>query len=132
MHNRTLTLLVTSLGLLTLAGPARADDVTSGHSELEQMESPTVDQKFQLSSGFTYLSDADFDNSALGDVNTWRWDVRGGYTLVTPHGDLGLGAFYEYSQYELGNLPDDYDDFDFNVLAFDGYWKGMFNETWGY
>lgn len=128
--NQTKKILVASVGLLTLIGPAVANDSTSGHSGLETMETPQVTQKLQLNPGFTYVADADFDNSNLGDVSVWRFDIPARYTISTEHGDLGLGAFYEYSRYELGDLSDD--NFNFNTLAFDAFWKGMFGDNWGY
>ncbi len=122
--------LVASLGMLTTAAIALADGTTSGYTVLEEMEQPQIEQIFQINPGFTYTADADFDDSSLGDVSVWRFDIPARYTLKTENGDLGLGAFYEYSRYELGNLNDD--DFNFNTLAFDAFWKGMINDNWGY
>jgi len=128
--NQTKLLLAASAGLLAWAGPIIADDSTSGHSGLESLEVKQDAQQLQINPGFTYVADADFDDSSLGDVSVWRADIPARYILKTEHGDLGLGAFYEYSRYELGNLDDE--DFNFNTLAFDAFWKGMVNENWGY
>ena len=122
-------MLALSLGFLVLATSTFADDITSGHSGLETMEEPQIEHKLQISPGFTYLSDADFDHGSLGNVSVWRADIRGRYTMSTEQGELGLGALYEYSQYDLSKFNG---NFDFNTLGFDAYWKGMFNEKWGY
>jgi hypothetical protein len=127
--NHTKKVLVSSLGLLTVAGLALADDTTSGYSGLETMEQPQVEHILQVNPGFTYNSDADFDNSSLGKVSVWRFDVPVRYTIKTEAGDLGLGAFYEYSEYDLDKLDGTKD---FNTLAFDTFWKGMLNDEWGY
>lgn len=131
MRNRTLTVFASSLGLLALTGLSRADDITSGNTQLETMEKPNVKQELQVSSGFTYIGKADFDTSAFGDVTVWRADLRGRYVIGFEHGDLGLGALYEYSHYDL-DTGFGSSDFDMNTLAFDAYWKGMFDEHWGY
>ena len=44
-------------------------------------------------------------------------------------GDLRLGAFYEYSEYDLSRLDGTKD---FNTLAFNTLWKSMINDDWGY
>jgi hypothetical protein len=95
------------------------------------METQQVKHELQVSSGFTYVSEADFDTSAFGDVTIWRADLRSRYIMGTEHGDLGLGAIYEYSHYDLDSTFGS-GDFDMNTLAFDAYWKGMFDEKWGY
>ena len=128
--NQTKKVLVASLGLLTVAGLALADDTTSGYSGLETMEQPQVEHLFNINPGFTYTSEADFDDGDLGDISVWRFDIPARYTLKTESGDLGFGAFYEYSDYDLGNLSDD--ELTFNTLAFDAFWKGMINDNWGY
>src|SRR5260221_3659414 len=130
MQNRTLTLLPAGLALLALATSNRADDITSGYSQLETLEQSEVKQKLQLDSGFTYIASADFDKSGLGDVSVWRTDVRARYSLELQPGTLSLGAFYEYSDYDLGNLSGD--NGNFNTLSFDASWKGMVNDHWGY
>jgi len=121
--------VASSLGVLALVGAAFADDTTSGYSGLETMEQPQVEQVLQINPGFTYTSDADFDDSSLGKFEVWRFDVPVRYTLKTEHGDLGLGAFYEYSEYDLDRLSGTED---FNTLAFDAVWKGMVDDNWGY
>lgn len=118
-----------SVGLLSVAGLAFADDTTSGYSGLESMDSHQVEQKFQINPGFTYSAEADFDDSAMGDVSVWRFDIPARYTLTLEQGEFGLGGFYEYSEYDFGNITDDQD---FNTLAFDAVWKSMFNDKWGY
>ena len=129
MYNQTKRTVILGLGLLSVASLALADDITSGYSGLENMEQPQVQQTFQVNPGFTYMSDADFNNSKLGKVNVWRFDVPARYTIKTDPGELGLGAFYEYSEYDLDKLANTQD---FDTLAFDAFWKGMLNDTWGY
>ena len=131
MRKRALTVFASSLGLLALTSIGRADDITSGHSQLETMDTHEVKQELKISSGFTYIGEADFDTGAFGDVEVWRADLRGRYIMGTEHGDLGLGAIYEYSHYDLDTAFSS-SDFDMNTLAFDAYWKGMFDEKWGY
>lgn len=127
--NQTKRILASSLGMLGVAGVALANDTTSGYSGVETMEGPKLEQKLQINPGFTYLSDADFDTSGFGDLNVWRFGIPARYTLETDPGDFSLGAFYEYSEYELGNWNE---DFEFNTLAFDAVWRSMLNENWGY
>ena len=127
--NKTKQALLAGLGTLALAGSALADDTTSGYSGLEQMEQPSVEHIIQVNPGFTYTGEADFNNSSLGNVSVWRFDVPAHYTIKTEPGDLRLGAFYEYSEYDLSNLAGTQD---FNTLAFDTLWKGMVNDEWGY
>jgi hypothetical protein len=129
MLNQTKKVLVSSLGLLTVVGLALADDTSSGYSGLETMEQPQVEHIIQVNPGFTYLSEADFDNSILGNVSVWRMDVPARYTMKMGAGDLGFGAFYEYSEYDLERLAG---TLDFNTLAFDTFWKAMINDEWGY
>lgn len=129
MFDQTKKTVVLSLGLLTVASLALADDITSGYSGLDNMEQPQIEHIIQVNPGFTYMSDADFNNSQLGKVNVWRFDVPARYTMKTDAGDLGLGAFYEYSEYDLDKLEGTQD---FNTLAFDAFWKGMLNDEWGY
>ena len=129
MRNRVLNLLVSGLAFVAIAGQTRADDVNSGHSALSMMDQPTIEHKFQINPGFTYFAEADFDDKALGDISSWRFDLPGRYTMTTDRGELGLGALYEYTEYEFSNAGGDHK---FNTLAFDAYWKGMFNENWGY
>ena len=40
-----------------------------------------------------------------------------------------MGAFYEYSEYDLDKLDGTKD---FNTLAFNLLWKSMINDEWGY
>jgi uncharacterized protein DUF6268 len=128
--DQTKKILASSLGLMSLTGAALAADPTSGYSGLETMEAKRVEQKFQINPGFTYLADADFDHKSRdGKVSVWRFDIPGRYTVSMPQGELRLGAFYEYSSYDFSKLNDDQQ---FNTLAFDALWKGMFNDNWGY
>jgi len=90
--------LVLALGVIGAAGLAVADDTTSGHSGLESMSAPKVHQQFIASPGFTYNSEADFDNDDAGDVSVWRFDVPVRYSIKMEEGELGFGAFYEYSE----------------------------------
>jgi hypothetical protein len=129
MMDQTKRILLPSLGLLAAAGLALADDTTSGYSGLENMEGPQVEHVFQVNPGFTYTSEADFDRDGLGKVSVWRFDVPGRYTMKTEAGDLSLGAFYEFSEYDLDRVDNHQD---FNTLSFDTLWKGMVNEEWGY
>jgi hypothetical protein len=119
----------TSLGVLAFASLALADDTTSGHSGLETMEQPQVGQMLQINPGFTYIGEADFHNDSLGDISVWRVDVPVRYTIKTEPGDLRLGAFYEYSEYDTSDLSGTEK---FNTLSFDVLWKSMLNDNWGY
>ncbi len=125
----TKKILGASVGLLAMAGLALADDTTSGYTGLETMDQGQVEHVIQINPAFTYTADADFDDSAMGSIKVWRFDIPARYTIKTEHGDLGLGAFYEYSEYDLDNLAGTRD---FNTLAFDAVWKGMYDENWGY
>ncbi|MCX6925466.1 MAG: DUF6268 family outer membrane beta-barrel protein [Verrucomicrobia bacterium] len=129
LFDPTKRLVITSLGVLALAGSALAADTTSGYSELEQMEQPATEHVFQVNPGFTYTADADFNNSSLGKLSVWRFDIPAHYTIKTEPGDLKFGVFYEYSEYNLDKLDATQD---FNTLAFDTVWKGMLNDEWGY
>ena len=129
VYHQTKKVLFSGLGLLAMAGLALADDITSGYSGLETMQQVAVTNIFQINPGFTYLPDADFNNSRLGHVNVMRFDVPASYTLKMAAGDLRLGAFYEYSEYELSQLDGNKD---FNTLAFNTLWKSMLNDDWGY
>lgn len=120
-----------SAGLLSVAGFAFADDPTSGYSGLESMDAHKVEQKFQINPGFTYNAEADFDDSSMGDVSVWRLDIPARYTLTLEKGELALGGFYEYSEYDFSDLAGSGDQ-EFNTLAFDAVWKSMFNDKWGY
>jgi len=130
--NKTKRVLVLSLGLLTMGGLALADDTTSGYSGLETMEQPQVAHIIQINPGFTYTPNADFDHNALGKISVWRFDAPVRYTMKTEAGDLGLGAFVEYSEYDTDRLSDAGGTTDFVTLAFDAFWKGMVNDNWGY
>lgn len=122
-------ILLLGLGSLAVTGLALADDPTSGYSELETMGQPKVEQAFTINPGFSYMSDADYSKSSLGKVSVWRFDVPARYTIKTAPGDLGIGAFYEYSEYDLDKLANTQD---FDTLAFDLLWKSMINDDWGY
>jgi hypothetical protein len=128
-YQRTKRVLFSSLGLLAMASLALADDTTSGYSGLETMEQSAVTNVFQINPGFTYLPEADFNTSRLGNLSVWRFDVPASYTLKMAPGDLRLGVFYEYSEYDLSNLDGTKD---FNTLAFNTLWKSMINDEWGY
>jgi hypothetical protein len=129
IFDQTKKVLFSSLGLLAVTGLALADDITSGHSGLETMEQATVTNVFQVNPGFTYLPEADFNTSSLGNLSVWRFDVPASYTLKMAPGDLRLGVFYEYSEYDLSKLAETKD---FNTLAFSTLWKSMINDEWGY
>ena len=121
--------LVSSVGVLAIAGVAVADDTTSGYSGLESMDTDKVEQKFIVNPGYTYEAEADFDHSSAGDVSVSRFDIPARYTLKLEQGEIGLGAFYEYSCYEFSDLTSDQQ---FNTLSFNAYWKSMIDDTWGY
>ena len=74
-----------------MTGLALADDTTSGYSGLDTMQQPTVANVFQVNPGFTYTGDADFNNSRLGTVSVWRFDVPANYTIKMQPGDLQVG-----------------------------------------
>ena len=130
---RAKTLCVSALSMAALATVSLADDITSGHSALETMEQETVEHKLQVNPGFTYVGETDFKNDRLGKMGVWRLDLPARYTMKTEAGDLGIGAFYEFSEYHVEDLiPTGYNYYDFNTLAFDTYWKGMIDDNWGY
>ena len=132
---QTKKILASSLGVLALAGLALADDTTSGYSGLENMEQPKVEEAknvFQINPGYTYLGEADYDHDNLGNISVWRFDIPIHYTIKTEPGDLRLGVFYEYSEYDFDNLAGGAGAQQFNTLAFDVLWKGMINDEWGY
>ncbi len=129
MITQTKKFLMVGIGVLALARLALADDTLSGHSGLENMQAPEVTNIYQINPGFTYIGDADFDNKNLGKVSVWRVDVPAHYTLKTGPGDLRLGAFYEFSEYDLDRIDGTQK---FNTLDFDVLWKSMINEEWGY
>ena len=135
-YQRTKRVLFSSLGLLAMASLALADDITSGHSGLEDMETSSITNVFSVNPGFEWLPNADFNTSRLGQVNVWRFNVPASYTLKTQPGDLRLGVFYEYSEYQFSKLEDlggrDEGRKDFNTLAFNTLWKSMINDDWGY
>jgi hypothetical protein len=122
-------ILALALGSLAVTGLALADDTTSGYTGLDTMQQPSVTSVFQVNPGFTYTADADFNNSRLGNVSVWRFDVPASYTIKMEPGDLRLGAFYEYSEYDLSKLDGTKD---FDTLAFNMLWKSMINDDWGY
>ena len=127
--NQTKKTLLSSIGLLSVAGLAVADDTTSGYSGIESMDAPKVEQKLQINPGFTYVAETEFDNNTFGKVSVSRFDVPIRYTMKMEQGELGLGAFYEFSSYDFTGAPGTED---FNTLAFDAIWKSMFNDKWGY
>jgi Domain of unknown function (DUF6268) len=129
MIDHTKRMLISSLGVLTLTGVALADDTTSGQSGLETMEQPVVEHIVQVAPGVSYISDADFHSAALGSVSVWRLDIPASYTIKLEPGDLRLGAFYEYSEYDTDRLAGSQD---FNTLRFNALWKAMIDDTWGY
>jgi hypothetical protein len=131
MENRNLCILASSLGLLALASPSWADDTTSGYSGLESMDAPAIEQKLQINPGFTYTPAADFNQDNLGDVSVWRLDLPARYTITMEEGEIALGAFYEYSEYDFSDLGG-IGTQDFNTLAFNAAWKSMINDKWGY
>ena len=122
------TVAFTGLGVLAFASLALADDTTSGHSGLESMEQPEIEQVLRVSPGFTYIAPADFDHSDYGHVSVMRADVPVHYTIKTEPGDLRLGGFYEHSKYTLNKAANQ----NFNTLSFDLLWKSMINDNWGY
>jgi hypothetical protein len=129
MNTQTKKILVAGIGLLALARLAVADDTLSGHSGVDNLQQGEAPNVLTLNPGFTYTADADFDNKDLGKLNVWRFDIPARYTIKTGPGDLRLGAFYEYSEYDLDKLAGTQK---FNTLDFDVLWKSMINEEWGY
>src|SRR5215510_10392538 len=93
-------LVISSFGVLALATAAYADDTTSGHSGIEDLDQPGVEQVLEVNPGFIYIPEADFDNDNLGHLSVWRFNVPASYTIKMEPGDLRLGAFYEYSEYD--------------------------------
>lgn len=130
--DKTKRVLALSLGLLSVASLALADDTTSGYSGLETMEQAQIEHTVQVNPGFTYTPEADFDHGRNGKFSVWRLDLPVRYTMKTEAGDLGLGAFYEYSEYDVDRFGGRNGTADFNTLAFDAFWKGMINDEWGY
>src|SRR5262245_51854721 len=130
MLNRKLQFIIAGAVTLVSTGSLLAQGVNSGHSELENIEEKQIEQKVQISPGFTYLPSADFDKGSLGDVEVIRADVRAKYFVTTSEGSgFGIGALYEYSTYDFSKLADNQD---VNRLSFDSYYKGKINEEWGY
>ena len=125
----TRRLLITMFGAVALASAAYADDSTSGHSGLEDLDRTGVEQVLQVNPGFIYIPEADFDNDNLGHLSVWRFNVPVSYTIKTEPGDLRIGGFYEYSEYDTDNLDGTQD---FNTMAANLLWKGHLNEEWGY
>jgi len=114
-----------------MASLSLADDITSGHSGLEGMEQPQIEQNVRVNPGFTYIGNSEFNNDKLGHVNVWRADVPVRYTMKSEPGELGVGAFYEFSEYYFSRWANLHHQ-DFNTLSFDTYWKGMLDDEWGY
>jgi hypothetical protein len=125
----TQKVLLSGLGLLAAAGLALADDITSGHSGLEPTTEPEKANVFQANPGFTYQADADFNDSKYGKFSTTRADLPMSYTFKREAGDLRVGAFYEYSEYDSDKFAGTQD---FNTVFFDLLWKSMLNDNWGY
>jgi hypothetical protein len=125
---QTKKFVLAGLSLAAMTTVALADDTTSGYSGLDTMDAAKAIQKFDINPGYLYEANADFDHG--GDVSVMRFDLPARYTLKLKQGELGLGALYEYSYYSFGNAS--LNDQKFNTLAFNAYWKSMFNDNWGY
>src|SRR4051794_31088423 len=81
-------LVISTFGIVALAGAVYADDTTSGHSGIEDLDQPGVEQVLQVNPGFIYIPEADFDNDNLGQLSIWRFNVPMSYTIKTEPGDI--------------------------------------------
>lgn len=127
-NRKVASLTMGCIASVTLAGSVSGQDLTSGSSTLETKKEPADYGVFTLTPGFTELFDADFDHGNLGKISVSRADLRAGYARKLGEGELGFGGLYEYSSYDLSEGGSEV----FNRLAFNGYYKGMVNDNWGY
>ena len=125
---KILSLTLSCVATLTMAGSALGQELTSGNSSLETKVDSDVTNVFTLAPSFTHLFDSDFKGTDNGNVSVTRADMRVGYAMKSDQAEFGLGGLYEFSNYDFSKLG--YEEF--NRLAFSAYYKGMVNDNWGY
>ena len=130
---KILSLALSCVATLTLAGSAVGQELTSGNSSLDAKTDSSVTNIFTLTPSYTYLWDTDFKDNNLGKISVQRADMRAGYVMKSDQAEFGVGALYEYTHYDLSKVKSDsgFDD-DYNRLAFSAHYKGMVNDNWGY
>lgn len=125
---KLLSLTLSCVATLILAGSAVGQELTSGNSSLETKTDSDVTNVFTLTPSFTYLFDTDFKDNDAGKVSVTRADMRAGYVMKSDQAEFGLGGLYEFSNYDFSKLGFE----EFNRLAFSAHYKGMANDNWGY